>query len=106
MFRFFETLIDPYAPYAQSDQPPRKLWPFLAEYIRPFRAVFAVTAGFSVLAAFADVALIWYLGRLVDLLATGGPAQVWASHATPPPRPRADSSVASERGVVRMFVFQ
>ncbi len=80
MFRFFEGLVDPYAPYAQTDTPPRRLWPFLADYIRPFRKVFAVTATLSVLTAFADVALIWYVGRLVDLLATHGPADFWAGY--------------------------
>lgn len=73
MFRFFENLVDPYISYSQTDTPPRRLWPFLADYIRPFRKVFAVTALLSVLAAFADVALIWYVGRLVDLLSTQPP---------------------------------
>ena len=80
MFRFFEGLVDPYASYSQTDTPPRRLWPFLADYIRPFRKVFAVTATLSVLTAFADVALIWYVGRLVDLLATHGPAEFWAGY--------------------------
>ena len=75
MFGFFETLVDPYAAYEQTDAPPRRLWPFLKEYIRPFRAVFAVTAVFSVAAAFLDVALIWYVGRLVDLLSTHPPGK-------------------------------
>ena len=44
MFKFFEGLVDPYAPYAETDTPPRKLWPFLRDYIRPFRKVFAITA--------------------------------------------------------------
>lgn len=80
MFKFFEGLVDPYAPYPQTDTPPRQLWPFLAEYIRPFRKVFAATATLSVLAAFADVALIWYVGRLVDQLANTGPAAFFATH--------------------------
>jgi ATP-binding cassette subfamily B multidrug efflux pump len=80
LFRFFETLVDPYVAYPQSDTPPRRLWPFLLEYIRPFRKVFAVTFLLSVLIAAGDVALIWYVGRLVDQLAAGSPAQVWASH--------------------------
>ena len=80
MFKFFEGLVDPYAPYPQTDTPPRKLWPFLADYIRPFRKVFAATAVLSVLAAFTDVALIWYVGRLVDQLANAGPAGFWAAH--------------------------
>ena len=39
MFRFFENLVDPYAPYAPSDTPPRRLWPFLKDYLGPFRRV-------------------------------------------------------------------
>ena len=82
MFSYFESLVDPYGPYEQTDTPPRKLWPFLKQYIHPFRGVFAITAALSVVSAFADVALIWYVGRLVDLLATTGPAQVWALHGS------------------------
>ncbi|MGV8949656.1 MAG: ABC transporter ATP-binding protein [Cypionkella sp.] len=80
MFKFFEGLVDPYAPYVQSDTPPRKLWPFLRDYVRPFRGVFAVTAVVSTLNSAFDVGLIWYVGRMVDLLATGSPREVWASH--------------------------
>jgi ATP-binding cassette subfamily B multidrug efflux pump len=82
VFSYFESLVDPYGPYEQTDTPPRKLWPFLKQYIHPFRGVFAITAALSVVSAFADVALIWYVGRLVDLLATTGPAQVWALHGS------------------------
>ena len=74
MFSFFEGLVDPYGPYEQNDTPARRLWPFLREYIRPFRRVFAITGFLSVVTAFADVALIWYVGRLVDQLANTGPA--------------------------------
>ncbi|MEY4984308.1 MAG: hypothetical protein RIR62_2574 [Pseudomonadota bacterium] len=81
MFRFFETLVDPYGPYPQSDAPPRTLWPWLRQYFIPFRMVFAATGAVSVLNAFIDVALIWYVGRLVDLLAALGPAPFWDAHA-------------------------
>ncbi len=82
MFSFFESLVDPYGPYEQTDTPPRQLWPFLKQFMIPFRKVFAVTAVLSVVSAFADVVLIWYVGRLVDLLATSGPVEAWASHGT------------------------
>jgi ATP-binding cassette, subfamily B, multidrug efflux pump len=82
MFRFFEDLVDPYGPYEETDTPPRQLWPFLKDYVRPFKGVFAVTAMLSVIAAFADVALIWYVGRLVDLLATSAPTVVWDTYGT------------------------
>lgn len=82
MFRFFEGLVDPYGPYEQTDTPPRRLWPFLKDYIRPFRIVFSITAALSVVTAFADVALIWYVGRLVDLLSDHGPADFWELFGT------------------------
>ena len=82
MFRFFEGLVDPYVDYEQNDTPPRRLWPFLKEYVLPFRAVFAVTFILSVVIAAADVALIWYVGRLVDLLANGTPQEVWQTYGS------------------------
>ena len=80
MFRFFESLVDPYQPWQALDAPPRGLWPFLRGYVRPFRKVFVVTGLVSVLIAAGDVALIWYVGRMVDLLAAGDPAAVLAAH--------------------------
>lgn len=80
MFRFFEGLVDPYVSHVESDTPPRRLWPFLAAYMQPFRGVFAVTAVFSILTAGFEVALIWYVGRLVDLLSAGSPPEIWAAH--------------------------
>ena len=80
MFKFFENLVDPFAGYEPQDAPPRRLWPWLKDYIRPFRRVFLVTALLSVLIASGDIALIWYVGRLVDLMAAGTPAEVIATH--------------------------
>ncbi len=80
MFQFFEGLVDPYGPYTETDAPPRRLWPFLKEYVQPFRTVFAVTGVIAVLVASADVALIWYVGRLVDMLGAAGPSALWATH--------------------------
>ena len=80
MFRFFENLVDPYQSYPQVDAPPRGLWPFLRDYVLPFRKVFAVTGLVSLIVASGDIVLIWYVGRLVDLLAASSPADVLASH--------------------------
>jgi ATP-binding cassette subfamily B multidrug efflux pump len=80
MFKFFEGLIDPYQPYPISDTPPTRLWPFLAEYVRPFRKIFLVTGVISALNAILEVALIWYMGRIVDVLAASQPAQIWAEY--------------------------
>ena len=83
MFRFLENLVDPYQPYVEQDAPPTRLWPFLKDYIRPFKAIFAVTALFSVGNAVLDVGMIWYLSRLVDLM-TGQTPQSPAQSATAP----------------------
>jgi ATP-binding cassette, subfamily B, multidrug efflux pump len=80
MFRFLENLVDPYQPYVEQDAPPRKLWPFLRDYIRPFRSIFAVTALFSVGNAVLDVGMIWYLSRLVDLMTGQTPQDFLANH--------------------------
>ena len=80
MFRFFEDLVDPYGTYEETDTPPRRLWPFLRDYARPFKGVFAVTALLSMIGGFADIAMIWYVGRIVDLMTNASPAEVWAAH--------------------------
>lgn len=79
MFRFFESLIDPYCDYPQEDRPPTRLWPFLRAYAHPFRRVFLWAALLSVMVAGIEIWLIHYMGRVVDLLG-GEPAQVWAEH--------------------------
>ena len=35
---------------------------------------------FKALVAIGDVAIVWYVGRLIDLLSQGTPATVWAEH--------------------------
>ena len=82
MFRYFETLIDPYAPYEETDTPPRKLGPFLWSYSGPFRRMFVVAAALAVVVAALEVWLIYYLGRFVDVLSSSGPAEVWQSYGT------------------------
>jgi ATP-binding cassette subfamily B multidrug efflux pump len=82
VFRFFETLVDPYIDYPETDVPPRRLWPFLLGYSRPFRKVFAVAGTMSVVVAAVEVGLIWYMGRIVDVLSAASPAEVWQDHGT------------------------
>ncbi|MCB1389568.1 MAG: ABC transporter ATP-binding protein [Rhodobacteraceae bacterium] len=80
MFGFFEKLVDPYVAYPETDAPPRRLWAFLGVYMRPFRRVFVLTGLLSVAVAFLEIALLWYLGRLVDLFETAGAEGFWAAH--------------------------
>ena len=80
MFRFFEYLVDPYVDYPETDAPPRRLWPFMRDWSQPFRRVFVVAAILSVVVAAVEIALIWYMGRVVDILSGAAPAEVWADH--------------------------
>ncbi len=78
MFRWFESLVDPYVPYQESDTPPKRLYPFLRAYAEPFKRVFWITGVAAIIIAIIEVWLVAYLGRLVDILAAGTPAEVWA----------------------------
>ncbi len=80
MFRFFENLVDPYVDYPETDRPPRRLWAFLWDYSQPFKRLYALTAGMSVIVAAVEIGLIWYMGRVVDLLSSGTPAEVLGDH--------------------------
>jgi ATP-binding cassette subfamily B multidrug efflux pump len=81
MFKFFESLVDPYTPYRETDVPPTRLWPFLLEYSQPFKAVFALAAAMSVIVASIEIGLIYYMGRIVDLMGTS-PTAFWATYGT------------------------
>ena len=80
VFRFFESLVDPYGPYGVTDTPPRTLFAFLWDYSRPFKRFYALSALLSVVFAGVEVGLIVYLGRVVDLLTSNDPAEVWTGH--------------------------
>ena len=80
MFKFFEKLVDPYQPYPISNTPPRQLWPFLRDYLLPFKKIFWFLGCFSAVVATSEIGLIWYLGRLVTLLSDTTPTVFWAAH--------------------------
>ncbi len=82
MFRFFENLVDPFQPYPPSNQPPTRLLPFMLDYARPFKAVLWAAAVLAIIVASVEVGLIYYMGRVVDLLGATSPADVWQLHGT------------------------
>ncbi len=81
MFRYFENLVDPFVAYEETDTPPTRLWHFMLDYTRPFYRVFLWTGLISVVVAAVEVGLIYYMGRVVDLL-SGSPSEVWKAHGT------------------------
>jgi hypothetical protein len=79
-FKYFETLVDPYTAYPDTDTPPRRLFAFLWDYSQPFKKLFAATMVMSLVVAAIEIGLIWYMGRVVDLLSSGAPSEVLADH--------------------------
>lgn len=80
MFRFFERLVRPFADYPEADVPPTRLWPFLLSFARPLRVALILAALFSLAAALAEVLMLHFLGRAVDLLEQTPPAEIWQTH--------------------------
>lgn len=77
MFRLFESLVDPYEPYEESDTPPDRLWPFLKAYLWPARWVMLWTLVAVFAVGVIEIWLIWYAGRLVDVLSVTDTAEIW-----------------------------
>ncbi|MBT8153574.1 ABC transporter ATP-binding protein/permease [Epibacterium ulvae] len=81
MFRFFENLVHPYGAYDETAPPPQTLGAFFRYYAVPFRKLFWLTAFMSVVVAAIEIGLIFYMGRVVDIL-IGDPAEVWETYGT------------------------
>ncbi|MCG7573475.1 ABC transporter ATP-binding protein/permease [Phaeobacter sp. CNT1-3] len=81
MFRFFENLVDPFARF-EATTPPAALWAYLKTQLGPFRKWMVFMAITGVLVALVETGLIFYSGRLIDLLGANTPAQLFDNHGT------------------------
>ena len=77
MFKFFENLVDPYTTEGEKETPPNRIGPFLRSMLYPFRRLLVLNAATSSASAIAEVALIYYLGHLVDSLTNTSPETFW-----------------------------
>lgn len=82
MLRFFESLVNPYEPYDDADTPPSRLLPFLLDYLKPFKNVLIAVVILTMIVGAVEVLLIFYTGRIVDLLSETPPALVFIEHGT------------------------
>lgn len=80
MYKFFENLIDPYADGTGHSAPPKTVVPFLLDYLRPFRFLITLSFVISFFVSMFEVAMIYYLGRLVDIATAGSPETFWADN--------------------------
>lgn len=80
MFRFFEKLVDPYQAYDENAPTPTELGPFLKLFLRPFRVILLLSIASTLIVGAVEIALIYYAGRVVDLLSITSPADVFARY--------------------------
>jgi ATP-binding cassette subfamily B multidrug efflux pump len=80
MFRFFETLIDPYQPYDETAEFPDRLIPFYRRFLYPARWVLAATLLLGFLFAVFEALMLRYAGQLVDILSAATPETLWSDH--------------------------
>ncbi|HUF55015.1 MAG TPA: ABC transporter ATP-binding protein [Thermohalobaculum sp.] len=80
MFRYFETLIDPYQDYDEDAELPTRLVSFYLYFLWPARRVLLASMALGLVFALAEAALVRFAGQLVDLLADADPATVWTEH--------------------------
>ena len=79
MYKLFENLVDPFQNY-DTGTPPKTLWAFYREQMRPFRRVIPWMLVTGLVVALFDVWIIYYAGRLIDLMEGSGAALFWANH--------------------------
>ncbi len=79
MFKKFESLVDPFAAFS-NETPPATLWPYLKTHLAPFKKWLPVMAFLGVLTAVMESGLIFYSGRVIDLMSAAGADTMWDKH--------------------------
>lgn len=79
MYRKFEDLINPFA-FVPDDTPPATLWAYMRTQLAPFHRWLPWMALLGLLVAIMESGLIFYSGRLIDLMNVAGPAAFWQTH--------------------------
>ncbi|MDP7186695.1 MAG: ABC transporter ATP-binding protein [Paracoccaceae bacterium] len=77
MFRFFENLIDPFQNFAQ-ETPPARLWAYVKSHYAPYYRLMIWMGVVGALVAFIETGLIFYSGRVIDLMEITGPESFWS----------------------------
>ncbi len=69
-------------PYTQGEpgMPPRDVWPYIRAHLRPLNKVIWLSVLITVITASIEVWLISYAGRLIDMLSTTKPDQLWETY--------------------------
>ncbi len=79
MFKKFENLVNPFAAYPEGT-PSATLWPYIKSQLVPFKKWLPLMAFLGVLTALMESGLIFYSGRIIDLMNGAGAENMWAEH--------------------------
>lgn len=79
MFKKFENLVNPFADYDEKT-PSATLWPYIKAQLVPFKKWLPLMAFLGVLTALMESGLIFYSGRIIDMMNSAGAANLWAEH--------------------------
>ena len=79
MFRFFETLIDPFRAH-DPRMPPPTLAGFYWHYVREVWPVLAALMGIGLVISLIEVSIFRYVGAIVDMLKSTTPERVLADY--------------------------
>ena len=77
MFRFFESLIDPYQAYDERAEFPARLIPFYLHMLRPAWKLIAVSMVLGFVIALVEIMLIRFASELIDILGRTEPGVFW-----------------------------
>ncbi len=81
MFRRFETLIDPFQPHDDS-MPPPTLMAFYWRYCRQVWPYLLALMAIGLIVSLIEIAMLRYIGSIVDLLKATSPQQLMADYGT------------------------
>ncbi len=82
MFRWFETLVDPFLT-GDGERPPDRLGKFYRHYAGQIWPIFAALAVLGLAGSLIEVSLFAYIGTLVDLMkGSGSPERFFSDHSS------------------------
>lgn len=79
MFKRFENLVNPFAAFSEQT-PSSSLWLYIKTQLGPFKKWLPLMAALGVLTALMESGLIFYSGRVIDLMNAAGVENMWAEH--------------------------
>ncbi|WP_337268964.1 ABC transporter ATP-binding protein [Oryzifoliimicrobium ureilyticus] len=77
LFRLFERWVDPFKP-REDLRPPSSASGFILFYVRQAKWAFLAMLALGGISAAIEASLFWFVGRLIDILATVKPSDGWS----------------------------